>query len=197
VTINITPLGSEQRDEAARVLARAFLTNPINIAVFGPNSLARNEAFFRLGLKLMKGKKLVAADGTRIVGVIHWVESPQCQVTTPEKIEMMPRMLSVFGLRTTFRVVSWLGKWAEHDPPERHSHLGPLGIEPQAQEQRVGRRLMEKYCEELDKEALDGYLETDKLKNVAFYQHVGFETTGTMPVLSVTNYFMQRKPRSR
>ena len=195
MTIDITPLRSEQGDEAARVLGHAFLTNPLNIAAFGPNPLARNHAFFHIGLKLMKGTKLAAMDATRVVGVIHWVQSPQCQVPTPDKMRMMPRMLSAFGLRTTLRVVSWLGVWAKHDPSEPHSHLGPLGVAPQAQGQRVGWRLMERYCEELDREALPGYLETDKPGNVAFYQRFGFETTATMPVLQVTNYFMRRKPR--
>jgi hypothetical protein len=54
---------------------------------------------------------------------------------------------------------------------------------------------MERYCEELDHENLDGYLETDRPGNVTFYQRFGFETTSSMPILGVTNYLMLRRAR--
>lgn len=105
--IDIKSLRAEQCDEAVRVLARAFVTNPINMAAFGTNELARNEVFFRAGTKLMKGTKLVALDSTRIVGVIHWVRSPQCQIATHDKVRMLPQMLGGLGIPTTLRLLSW------------------------------------------------------------------------------------------
>jgi len=104
-------------------------------------------------------------------------------------------MIRAFGLPAALRLMSWLGAWEKRDPSERHDHLGPIGVDPEAQGQGVGWRLMERYCEQLDREAADGYLETDKPENVAFYRRFGFETTGSMPILDVTNYFMWRKPR--
>jgi hypothetical protein len=67
-----TPAGTA---EASRTLARAFVTNPLHVAAFGADRLTRNEAFFRTGLAAMKGPKLVAVEGSQILGLIHWVPS--------------------------------------------------------------------------------------------------------------------------
>jgi ribosomal protein S18 acetylase RimI-like enzyme len=194
--IRIEALRPESAPEASRVLARAFVTNPVHVAAFGPDQLSRNEAFFRSGLAAMKGQKVVALEGSQIVGLLHSVLSPDCQFSGPEKLRMTPAMIGGFGLRPALRVSSSLSAWAKHDPSGPHSHLGPIGIEPGAQGRRIGQQLMDRFCEELDRTGTAGYLETDKPENARFYGHFGFETTGEIPVLGVTNYLMWRKPRS-
>ncbi|MQA89336.1 MAG: GNAT family N-acetyltransferase [Gemmatimonas sp.] len=190
--ITITPLPTEQTETAIGVLARAFVTNPVHVAAFGPSNLESNEEFFRIGLAAMKGRQLVATDGSRILGVVHWVRSPSCQFSALEKLRMMPRMVSGLGLGSALRVISWVSTWSRHDPREPHSHLGPIGVEPEAQGRRVGSTLMEKYCAELDRIGMVGYLETDRPENVEFYRRFGFVVTGTGPVLAVETYFMRR-----
>lgn len=61
-SLNITQLASEQVEPGARLLGRAFVTNPLHMAVFGAGNLAANEAFFRVGLAAMKGPKLMATE---------------------------------------------------------------------------------------------------------------------------------------
>jgi len=194
--IRIEALRPEMASEASRVLARAFVTNPVHVVAFGPGQLSRNEAFFRTGLAAMKGPKVVALEGSRIVGVLHSVDSPDCQFSGPEKLRMTPAMIGGFGLRSALRVSSWLSAWSKHDPAGPHSHLGPIGVEPVAQGRRIGQQLMDRYCEGLDRSGTAGYLETDKPENARFYGHFGFETTGQIPVLGVPNYLMWRKPTS-
>ena len=190
--ITITPLLAEQTETAIGVLARAFVTNPVHVAAFGPSNLESNNVFFRIGLVVMKGGKFVATDGSRILGVVHWVRSPACQFSAFEKLRMMPRMVSGLGLSSALKVISWVSTWSRHDPSEPHSHLGPIGVEPEAQGQRVGSTLMEKYCAELDRTGMAGYLETDRPENVEFYRRFGFVVTETAPVLAVQTYFMRR-----
>lgn len=190
--ITITPLPTEQTEAAIGVLARAFVTNPVHVAAFGHSNLRSNEVFFRTGLAVMKGGKFVATDGSRILGVVHWVRSPACQFSALEQLRTMPGMVSGLGLRSAFRVISWVSAWSRHDPSEPHSHLGPIAVEPDAQGQRVGSMLMEKYCAELDQAGIAGYLETDRPENVEFYRRFGFVVTETAPVLGVESYFMRR-----
>ena len=178
--------------EAARVLARAFVTNPINAAAFGADQLARNEAFFRSGLGLMKGTKLVAMEGPRIVGMIHWIQSPGCQMAGLEKLKTIPGMICAVGVRSALRVGNWLSVWEKHDLKSPHLHLGPIGVDPAMQGRQVGRRLMEQYCRALEKAGIAGYLETDRPENVAFYRRFGFETISEVPALGVRNFLMQR-----
>lgn len=196
-SIHIEALNRDMAPQACRVLAQAFVTNPLNIAAFGPSQLAKNEAFFRLGLAAMKGPKLVATDGSRIVGLIHWVPSPDCQLPWFEKLRMAPAMAKAFGLGSALRVASWLSTWSKHDPSTAHSHLGPIGVLPEVQGQHIGHGLMKEYCKELDRTGEAGYLETDRPENVSFYSRFGFEITDKVIVLGVPNYLMWREPRSR
>jgi ribosomal protein S18 acetylase RimI-like enzyme len=195
MAIPILTLTPERRDEAIRLLASAFVTNPLHVAVFGKDRLSANEAFFRIGLSVMKGPKLVAVDGTRIVGVIHWVVSPDCQFSATEKLRLIPAMVQGFGMRSAIRVGGWLSVWSKWDPAEHHCHLGPIAVSPQAQGHGIGRELMNRYCAELDGEGRVGYLETDRPGNVDFYKKFGFEITGTAPIHGVINYFMRRGSR--
>jgi ribosomal protein S18 acetylase RimI-like enzyme len=190
--ITIEEFNPEMTDDTVDVLARAFVTNPLNIAVFGVGQVSANEAFFRGGLRVMRGRKLVALDGGRIIGFIHWVTSPRCQFSIVEKLAMLPRMIQEFGLQRSLRISSWLATWSRHDPKDPHCHLGPIGIDPNAQGRGIGQRLMSLYCEDLDRTATAGYLETDRPENVAFYQRFGFEVTHEMPVVGTPNFLMRR-----
>jgi ribosomal protein S18 acetylase RimI-like enzyme len=190
--LTIKPLASEQTEAAIGVLARAFVTNPVHVAAFGASNLESNEVFFRIGLSAMKGGQFVATDGSRILAVGHWVRSSACQFSALEKLRVMPKMVSGLGLSSALRVISWVSTWSKHDPKEPHSHLGPIGVEPEAQGRGAGRALMEKYCTELDRTGMAGYLETDRPENVEFYRRFGFVVTETAPVLGVESYFMRR-----
>jgi ribosomal protein S18 acetylase RimI-like enzyme len=190
--ISITSLLPEQTESAVSILARAFVTNPLHVAAFGPSRLDSNEVFFRIGLNAMKGRKLIATDDTRILGVAHWVHSDECQFSGPEKVRTLPAMIRGFGLRTGIRVLTWVSTWSRHDPAEPHCHLGPIGVDPDAQGRRIGSLLMETYCEDLGRMGVAGYLETDRRSNVAFYERFGFTVSETALVLGVENYFMRR-----
>jgi GNAT superfamily N-acetyltransferase len=177
--------------EASDMLARAFMTNPLHVAVFGRDSLEKNREFFRVGLSVMKGPKLVAVEKSRIVGLIHWVASPKCQLSILQRLRMMPPMISGFGLGSALGVGAWLSAWTRHDPAEPHVHLGPIGVSPDMRGQRLGQKLMERYCDELTRTGKIGYLETDRRENVDFYRRFGFEITEQTAIRGVTNYFMK------
>jgi hypothetical protein len=75
----IEPLAADGARETASVLARAFETNPLHLALFGDpdrGALRRNGLFFDLLLRQLRGTALVAMRDDRIVGFAHWVRSP-------------------------------------------------------------------------------------------------------------------------
>jgi ribosomal protein S18 acetylase RimI-like enzyme len=190
--ITIVPLPVGQTEAAVGVLARAFVTNPLHVAAFGQSPVDANEVFFRVGLAAMKGRKCIATDGSRILGVAHWVQSPACQYSTREKLRTMPGLVRGLGPGPALKVIRWVSTWSGHDPDEPHSHFGPIGVAPEAQGRGVGSRLMEEYCAELDRSGMAGYLETDRLENAAFYERSGFAVTETATVIGVETYFMRR-----
>jgi ribosomal protein S18 acetylase RimI-like enzyme len=191
--IRIEPLTPDSVSQSWLVLAQAFVANPLNVAAFGPGQMARNEAFFRAGLEAMKGSKLIAIGNARVLGLMHWVHSPRCQLSNLEQLRMVPAMVKGVGLRSTLRVAAWQSAWSKHDPAAHHAHLGPLAVSPDAQGQHIGHRLMEHFCDALDRAGHAGYLETDRRENVRFYSRFSFEVTAEATVLGVPNYFMWRK----
>jgi GNAT superfamily N-acetyltransferase len=189
--VRIEALRPDLTPPAALVLARAFLTNPLHVAAFGP-SIDRNESFFRAALALLKGPTFVATDAGRPIGLVHWASSPQCQLSAREKLQILPVMAGAFGLRSALRVGSWLSAWSKHDPRTPHAHLGPIGVEPGAQGRGIGRLLMEQYCGAIDLVGAAGYLETDRPENVRFYERFGFAITNEIRTLGVTSFLMSR-----
>jgi ribosomal protein S18 acetylase RimI-like enzyme len=181
---SIEEFNPEMTDDVAGVLARAFVTNPINIAAFGVDQLSANETFFRGGLRVMRGRKLVALEGSRILGFIHWVTAPGCQLSEVEKLAVVPRMIQEFGVQRSLRISSWLTTWSKHDPKDPHCHLGPIGIDPAVQGRGIGERT-----------AISGYLVTDRPENVPFYERFGFKVTQEIPVIGTPNFLMQRNPK--
>jgi len=193
--IRITALLPEMQLEAARLLANAFVKNPLHVAVFGAAALAKNEAFFRIALESLKGPKSAALLDSRIVGINHWIDSPGCQFSAFEKLRMTPAMIHGFGLLPAIRVGTWLSRWAKRDPSKPHSHLGPIAVAPESQGRRIGQQLMEYYCSHLDQLRKTSYLETDRPGNVAFYRKFGFEIVQQEPVFGVLNFFMIRQAK--
>ena len=191
--LDIEPLRPQLEPAAVRMLARAFVTNPLHLAAFGAGRVDRNEAFFRAGLAVMRGPTFVATDGSQLLGLIHWAASPQCQLSVFEKLQIMPVMVGAFGVRSALKVGSWLSAWSKHDPREPHVHLGPIGVALEAQRRGIGQRLMEHYCGAIDLSGAAGYLETDRPANVRFYERFGFAVTEEIRVLGVPNFLMLRR----
>ena len=191
-SVQIVAYRPDMATDVSLMLARAFASNPVHLAAFGHNPLAKNEVFFRTALPLLQGPRFVARDGTQLVGYVHWVDSSECQVAGFDKVRLFPTMLAGLGPRSALKVLFWLSTWERHDPRASHVHLGPIGVTPGAQGQGIGSRLMTRYCEALATAGEPGYLETDRLENVVFYRRFGFETTEEIPVIGVTNYFMSR-----
>lgn len=117
--MRITTLTPDHLDAAVHVLARAFVTNPLHVAVFGPGALEANEAFFRVGFSAMTGDKRLVLDDGRIVGVAHWVDAPGCQFSPVQKIANAVPLLRGCGLRSMAKILPWLSAWSRRDPASR------------------------------------------------------------------------------
>ena len=190
MSVRIETFKPEMAGEASQVLAQAFVTNPLNIAAFGERQLKKNVNFFRNSFITMKGAKLVAIDGSSVIGFIHWVHSSNCQVSVFEKLKVTPAMIRGVGFNPALKMSRWLSIWSKHYPKKSHLHLGPIGISPIAQRRHIGHQLMEQYLEELNRTGISGYLETDRPENIHFYNRFGFEIKNEVKVLGVPNYFM-------
>jgi GNAT superfamily N-acetyltransferase len=83
----------------------------------------------------------------------------------------------------------------EHDPDERHIHVGPVGVEPGVQGLGVGAAMLGRIGDLLDAEGEVAWLETDKPENVVFYRRHGFDVAVEERRLGFPIWFMRRTPR--
>jgi len=195
--MNVVDSRPDLADATVDVLARTFSKNPLHVAAFGTDAVVkRNRVFFHVGLSLFCGRRLVVIGGSKILGFMHWVDSPGCNFSVGQRLSLVPAMLRGFGIKSSLRVGSWLSTWAKNDHTCLHWHFGPIGVDRENQGKGVGRLLMEIFCSALDENAALGFLETDKQENVGFYKRFGFEVVKEVQVIGTTTYFMARAGRA-
>jgi ribosomal protein S18 acetylase RimI-like enzyme len=196
-TLQVRELRRDELPSAVGVLAGGMLDNPLHVAAFGANPDRRLRGLQRMFGALFRvmgaQRPLCAVDGDTIVGATGDAPPGTCRPTTGQRLRFLPSVVAA-GPRATGRVGKWLAAWAEHDPDEPHSHLGPLAVDAHLQGRGIGSLIMAAYTRRLDREGILGYLETDKPENVPFYEKHGFVVIGESPVIGVPNWFMRREP---
>jgi len=183
--------------QAAGVAARALADNPINVAVYGPDHdrrVRRNEAAFRAFLPTLACPLLGAYQGQTLVGVVGVAPPGTCQRPLMQYLPLAAS-LALQGPGSLAKLSQVFTEWSRHDPAVRHWHLDPVAVEPTWQGRGIGRRMMSRFCAWMDSVQDMAYLETDKPENVAFYERLGFITTGQVTVLDTATWLMARTPR--
>lgn len=68
-----------------------------------------------------------------------------------------------------------MGSFESYHPHEPHWYLAMIGVDPFAQGQGLGFKLIEYTLERIDKEGLPTYLESSNPQNVSLYERLGFK----------------------
>jgi GNAT superfamily N-acetyltransferase len=199
VTVSVGPLAPAEWAQVAALLARGMRDNPLHVAAFGTDPVARQarlERLFGPTLAMLDWPQLTARhpDGT-LVGVAGLAAPGACRPTAGQQLRLIPTLLRL-GPRVAGRVGRWQAVWAKHHPRERHWHLGGTAVDAHLQGLGIGGRLLTAFCAQADAAGDVAYLETDTARNVRFYARFGFEVIAEAPVLGVPNWFMRRAPRS-
>ena len=193
MAIVIEKYSAQTLESVVTVLANAFVTSPLHVCAFGPERIDRNRLLFRVGLRQMfRGEALIAVADGEIHGYAHFSPSPHC-LPAPEALpRTMVPLLKALGNESAL-LIQWFARWCHLDPDQPHIHLGPIGVSPKAQRQGLGTALMRRYLDRLRDESLPGYLETDKLENVKFYEKFGFVVTHQEEVIGAPTWYMWRR----
>ena len=201
--LEIGALHASEVGEALGVISRGMRDNPIHIAAFGEDPERRKQRLHKLfegafAALPMSRYMLAARDryGT-MLGVCGMFQPGDCQLLAPEQQQTIAPYVLGNGPDAAERTMQWLGTWAQHDPEERHWHLGPVAVDAHLQGRGIGSRLMRVFSARVDAAGEDAYLETDKKINVRLYERFGFEVVGEREVLGVPNWFMLRRAGRR
>lgn len=200
VGLVVREIGLAERDSIVGIVVRGMRDNPIHVFLLGadPESRAlRLERMFRSALPAMQRKGIIlgAFRDDDPVGVLGMMPPGRCQPNALEALTMIPRLLSILGMGGFVRAGTWFGELRKHHPSEAHWHLGPVAVDSHLQGQGIGSALMAEYCTRIDRVSTAGYLETDKLINVRFYEKFGFRVCGEVTVMGSPNWFMRRPAR--
>ncbi|MGH2985106.1 MAG: GNAT family N-acetyltransferase [Solirubrobacterales bacterium] len=185
----------EEIADAIAVVARAMSTSPMPRAVIGPEPercLRHLTRFFaRLYRVARHQRPLVARLDGRVLASTNDLVDGACRFGARERLRALPDLL-LTPPAITARSLRWLAEWERRDPDRPHSHLGPLGVDPELQGRGIGSLMLAEYTRRLDARGEHSYLETDKPENVALYGRFGFEILEEAEVLEVPNWFMWR-----
>ncbi len=180
-TISVLRWEDEQR--FAALLARAFVDDPLVIAICDATARERQERMqwsFRIAVRshYLAGQPAWTACGAddTPVGVVLLTRS-RTPVQARSDVMFTVRALRHIGLRTAlrgFRAARVIGAYA---PSEPFSYLRTLGVDPAHQRRGVGAQLVEQVLR-ASPAALPVYLETAKEQNLSFYTRLGFQCAG-------------------
>ena len=187
----------EQR--VAAVLARAFVNDPLVMAICdasGPERQERMRWSFRIAVRShCLGRQpawtVVGADGEPWSVVLV----TRARQPLPPQSDMLfaLRGLLHVGMRTALRGVKAAQVIATHAPPEPFTYLRTLGVDPDCQRRGMGSQLVQQVIR-ASPPALPVYLETAKEENLAFYARHGFALVGEFLCLGVRVWRLVRPP---
>jgi GNAT superfamily N-acetyltransferase len=197
-------LAQERIDEAARVLAHAFVDDPPMIYYF-PDAHERARQlpiFFATMLRdgLARGE-VWATPGT-VRGVAIWLP-PDTPATTEADLAAagFAQVARAWGVAPFERMMTiLLGLEACHLDlsTEAHWHLGFLGVAPEAQGTGIGGGLVRQLFPRADAAGLPCYLDTMLASNVARYERLGFAVVAEQPLIgnAIRLWTMRRPPNA-
>jgi ribosomal protein S18 acetylase RimI-like enzyme len=163
----------------ARMLARAFLEDPVASWACRPDSLRPRilERLFGMRLHdLHAHGEIWTTEGLESVAV--WAPPERWHTTARQDMAyattlLRPRLL----LRMPMVVTGLLRVQSLHPEEPPHWYLAILGTDPGAQGRGLGSAMMGPVLEQCDRDGVGAYLESSKEQNIAFYARHGFRVT--------------------
>jgi GNAT superfamily N-acetyltransferase len=200
----VSILFPHQYDDAAQVLGRAFVDDPLIKAIIppgeAPERVRRMSGLFRV---ILAGHR---HDGQPVLGVMnegrvaaaavveHLSQPIGALATVLQGLTQLPAMLQATGFSGLLRAVNVLDTLTRNRPPQPHLYLNILGVEPSLQRKHFGVAILDFLREQatLRNDLAGVYLETATEANVAYYSHVGYRVLGEIYPLGVRMWRMMQ-----
>jgi GNAT superfamily N-acetyltransferase len=144
------------------------------------------------------GRCVHLADQARGVAVWLLPQSPDLESQAAErKRTFLQATLSAEGCANYYRIIEFMSAKTAALIDEAAWYLSIVAVDPAAQGQGLGRKLLEPTIAEADRASITCYLETFSPRNLPFYQRLGFATAArfTDPTTGADYAVMVRPPR--
>ena len=179
---NTTLMTHDQVAESAAVLARAFDDDPLITYVLPADTPGRaGKLHWFMGRGAAYGHawgEVHTTTGT-VEGNAVWLPPGDVKLTLPRMARngllLAPFRFGMGPFARFLTATNELERIHTGKAPEPHWYLMILGVDPPRQGQGIGGALIQPILARADAERLPCYLETNKTKNVPFYQKHGFD----------------------
>lgn len=173
---------------AGEALAKAFFDDPL-LEFLAPSPERRQhliELVYPLILRLCipEGQTyLVQTPEDEVAGTIALLPPRRYPLPKWRVVRQLPSFVAGIGgllpsIWDMFPGIGYARAAVQLHVKRPHWFVMVIGVAPRHQGRGVGRRLMERAIELAEAEGHPLYLETESVKNVSFYEHLGFEVLG-------------------
>jgi len=205
---SLYPLKKVDTKRAARMLARAFLDDPLVLFAYGDDDENRSSEggyyYFQFPLNYCLHYGEVYAPSSDLEGAAAWMPSNKWPITFWKMVRvtsiwLMMKVVCKFGIKMMRRMMP-LGRHLDEShrrlAPFDHFYLQTLGVDPEHQGKGYASRLLKPMFARLDEEGMPCYLETFTEKDVQIYTHFGFDMLeeSEVPDTGITSWAMLRQP---
>ncbi len=214
MTHQVRLLRHDERRPASAVAARALRDDPMFVYLYGPDPVVRMGAAYSSFREppvpptswwdRVRGRTPSAPPPPTVWGAVvqgHVVAGAAAAAPGSCFVDLLPPATTrrpggpEGPPGSPDRQARVLATLAAHHCPDRHWHVGPVGVEPGLQGRGVGSAVMRLLCDAMDEAGEIAFLETETPENVVFYRRLGFEVTGEAQLPGLPLWFMRRDPR--
>ncbi|OGN96183.1 MAG: hypothetical protein A2Z71_01530 [Chloroflexi bacterium RBG_13_50_21] len=196
------PITIQSSRQAAQVLGRAFVDDPVSVAIYRNFSAERRVRALTIDfteevlLCVRKGSPIqVNEDGKMVAAAVIY---PPGIYPLPSYDSWMLLIKSVLGngLYDIRSWIKWLNAVDKNHPTERHYYLEYLGVEPGYQGKGFGSLLLRALITKADEAGVGCYLENANPRNIFFYQQAGFQIIQELEIIGIPTWLMWRSPEN-
>ncbi len=203
MTSQISPITRQSYRQAAEVLARAFVDDPVSVVTFRNYDPIQRVKALRVDFTaellecVRRGYPIQAVESEQIVASAAIY--PPGTYPLPAWVQLKLLAKSILG-NGFYDIRSWLTWLEEVDklrPASPHYYLEYLGVDTGYQGRGFGSRILRHLAERADEAGVGCYLENANSLNLTFYQRAGFRVVEQREIIGVRVWLMWREPSSK
>jgi GNAT superfamily N-acetyltransferase len=189
---------SDTYKEAAQLLGRAFVDEPVSIRVYrnlSPEKRLKNlvvDFIGELSVGIQHGEPVHIRQGDKIAAAALIYPPKAYPLSRLNELRLL--FWTVWGHSPyDIRIwMQWLAQAGKQHPQEPHYYLEYVGVEPGLQGRGLGSCILEHLTSKADQAQLGCYLETATRKNLSLYQRFGFQVFHVEEIIGLPVWFMWR-----
>jgi GNAT superfamily N-acetyltransferase len=194
----ITRITRQSYRQAAQVLARAFVDEPVSVASYKGFSSERRVRALEVDFSneilscIRRGYPIQVNMSDKIVAAAVIFPPGSYPLPLAEQYLLLFKSLIGIGIYDFRDYFKWLTTVSRYHPREAHYYLYYLGVEPEHQGKGYGTMILKHLTALADASGVGCYLENSNPRNVPLYTRAGFTCVKEMEIVGIRSWLMWR-----